>query len=184
MASAKTPNLPRSAGLPDAKFARQILWCVPLTRVFRALPLNPEARLDIVDVGFVADATLALLNCPTRRSDCYHLSAGDAASVLIADMSECVDRYYDRKTPLKLIRPESWTKTIHREFVLSDRRRKIFRSLKHYFPFFNMDVVYENRRLRDDLGHDLPAMVSPIDYFESLLPLIPNKAALREAMVP
>ena len=64
------PTIVLSAGLPDAKFARQILWCVPLTKVFRALPLNPDARLDIVDVGFVADATVALMESARRRSDC------------------------------------------------------------------------------------------------------------------
>jgi thioester reductase-like protein len=52
------PTIVLSAGLPDAHFARQILWCVPLTRIFRALPIDPAARLDLVDVAFVAEATL------------------------------------------------------------------------------------------------------------------------------
>src|SRR5262249_55277986 len=66
------PTIVLSAGLPDAGFAKQILWCVPLTRCFRALPVDPAARLDLVDVGFVADPTLALPRPPDRRFRWHH----------------------------------------------------------------------------------------------------------------
>ncbi len=37
------PTIVLSAGLPDPVFARQILWCAPLTRAFGALPLTRTA---------------------------------------------------------------------------------------------------------------------------------------------
>src|SRR5262249_30566000 len=50
------PTIVLSGGLPDPRFARQILWCAPLGRVFRALPVDPAGRIDVVDVEFVAEA--------------------------------------------------------------------------------------------------------------------------------
>ena len=146
--------------------------------------MNPTLSRSGGNRGFVADASLALLRCPVRKHDCYHLSAGLSGAVYLSDLSECTNRYYERKWPLELIRPEDWTKALHRKHVSSDLRRKMFRSLKHYFPFFNMNVVYDDNRLRSDLGLLMPELKSSLDYLDSLLPLIPNKAALREAMVP
>ena len=92
------PTIVLSAGLPDPVFARQILWCAPLGRVFRALPINPDSRLDIVDVGFVADATLRLLESEGRRFGCYHLSAGSAGCLTVGELSRAVverSSFYD-----------------------------------------------------------------------------------------
>ena len=81
------PTIVLSAGLPDPVFARQILWFAPLTRAFAALTAsNRASRLDIVDVGFVAEATLRLLECPTRKHDCYHLSAGSAQCLRVGEV--------------------------------------------------------------------------------------------------
>src|SRR5260221_2694840 len=68
------PTIVLSAGLSNLRFASQILWCMPVTRLFRALPLDADARIDLVDVSFVAQATTALLKKTHRRYDCYHLS--------------------------------------------------------------------------------------------------------------
>src|SRR5207247_858656 len=60
------PTIVLSAGLPDQKFARNILWFVPLVRKFDCLPADPDSRLDIVPVSFVADATVDLLRKASR----------------------------------------------------------------------------------------------------------------------
>jgi nucleoside-diphosphate-sugar epimerase len=178
------PTIVLSAGLSDPAFARQILWFAPLTRAFGALPINPAARLDIVDVGFVAEATLRLLECPTRTHDCYHLSAGPAGCLTVQDLNGVVATVNKRTSPLRLIPPGEWTRTMYRQFVDTPLRRRVFRSLRHYLPFLNMDVVYDDARLRETVPNcELPVR-RPVEYLPELLGLIQQKAALREACLP
>ena len=178
------PTIVLSAGLPDPVFARQILWFAPLTRTFSALPVDPDARLDIVDVGFVAEATLRLLECTNRQHDCYHLSAGTERCVTVGALREIVAAANGRRTPLSLIPPAEWTRTIHREAVNSPLRRRVFRSLRHYLPFLNMDVVYDDARLREVVSADELPVLPPSAYMADLLGLIRQKAALQEACLP
>lgn len=178
------PTIVLSAGLPDPVFARQILWFAPLTRAFAALPVDPAARLDVVDVGFVAEATVRLLECPARAHDCYHLSAGEAGCVTVGDLREVVADANGRRSPLLLVPPAEWTRAHHREFVNTPLRRRVFRSLRHYLPFLNMNVVYDDARLRAAApAADLPIR-PPAEYLSGLLGLIRQKAALKEACLP
>jgi len=178
------PTIVLGAGLPDPDFAKQILWCVPLTRCFRGLPLAPAARMDLVDVGFVADAALELLRYPARRWDCYHLSAGPASADTVGRLRDVVDRIYRRKRSLELLRPDEWTAARHREFVRTPLQRRVFRSLRHYLPFLNMDVTYDDARLRAELGDVLPPLKPSAEYLPELVRLIRPRAALREAALP
>jgi nucleoside-diphosphate-sugar epimerase len=178
------PTIVLSAGLPDPAFARQILWFAPLTRTFGALPIDPAARLDIVDVDFVAEATLRLLECGARRHDCYHLSAGPSACITAGELGEVVARANGRKSPLRLVPPERWARALHREFVNTPLRKRVFRSLRHYLPFLNMDVIYDDARLREVVpAGELPVR-PPEEYLAGLLGLIRQKAALKEACLP
>ncbi len=178
------PTIVLSAGLPDPVFARQILWFAPLTRAFAALPLDPHARLDIVDVGFVAEAALRLLEHPQRAHDCYHLSAGANGCVTIDALREMVTRASNRRTPLRLVPPPEWTRALHRQFVDTPRRRQVFQSLRHYLPFLNMDVVYDDARLREVVSTAELPVQPPAKYVPELLSLIRPKAALEEACLP
>jgi nucleoside-diphosphate-sugar epimerase len=178
------PTIVLGPGLPDPDFAKQILWCVPLTRCFGGLPIDPAARLDIVDVGYVAEATLALARHPARRFDCYHLSAGEAGAVTVGELNVVVGRHYRRKRPLNLFAPTEWSRARHREFVTTPLQRRVFRALRHYLPFLNMDVVYDNARLRADLGTAYPPVRPAAEYLPELLRLIRQRAALREAALP
>jgi thioester reductase-like protein len=177
------PTIVLSAGLPDTGFAKQILWCVPLTRCFRALPVDENSRVDLVDVGFVAEAALALLRHPGRHFDCYHLSAGNNAST-IGSMREVVNEYYNRKQPTLAIPPAEWTPSAHRKYVVTQMQKHLFRSLRYYLPFLNMDVVYDDSRLRSELGESAPPVRSPEEYLAGLLRLIRQQAALAEAALP
>jgi nucleoside-diphosphate-sugar epimerase len=178
------PTIVLSAGLADPVFARQILWCVPLSRVFRALPVDPAAMVDLVDVGFVADATVALLEHPTRAHDCYHLSAGPAGAASIGELAQVVNHHYRRRSPLRLSAPAGWSRADYRTCMSTPLQRRIFSSLRLYLPFLNMNVVFDNDRLRADLGEQMPVLQSPHDYLGELVELIGTKAALREAVLP
>jgi hypothetical protein len=132
----------------------------------------------------IVAATLELLRRPARRHDCYHLSAGPAGAVTVDRLREVVDRLYRRKRPLRLVPPAAWTRAHLREYVRTPLQRRVFRSLRHYLPFLNMDVTYDDARLRAELGDVLPPLKPSAEYLPELVRLIRPRAALREAALP
>lgn len=178
------PSIVFSAGLCDRKFARSILWFVPLLEAFEALPIDPEARIDAVPVRFVVDSILRLLSSQSRRYNCYHISAGPQAAVTTGQLSEFTDRFYQRSRALELIRPKDWTEATHRRFVRTRLQRRAFARLRYYLPFLNMDVVYDNTRLRADVG-GCGSHVEPLtNYLGELLGFITFEEALLESKDP
>ena len=122
------------------------------------------------------------MQCP-RRFDCYHISAGPSGAVTIGELRVVFHAFYCRRQLLRLVPPAEWTPAVHRKAVRTPLQRRLFRSLRYYLPFLNMDVVFDDARLRADLGETLA--VRPVcDYFADLLGLIRPKAALREAALP
>jgi thioester reductase-like protein len=178
------PTIVLSAGLPDSQFARQILWSMPISRVFEALPLNPDSRIDIVDVNYVAESSLRLLRKSMRAHDCYHLSAGTSHAISARELTSLVDRHYRRKTPLQFVPPSEWTRAVHKTYVRTKLQRRLYSSLRYYLPFVTMDVVYDDLRLRRELGDDLPRVRPVGEYLCDLLKLIATRAALQEAAMP
>jgi thioester reductase-like protein len=178
------PTIVFSAGLPDADFAQHILWFVPLARVFNCIPLDPASRLDLVPVSYVTDATIDLLRKPDRKYDCYHLSAGEHCCARIGELNDFVNRFYRRKRPLQLVTPDAWTKELYRTHVSSPRQRKVFFGLRYYLPFLNMDVVYDNGRLQEELGDQSPRITPMKEYMGDLLKLIKSRRALQEVAKP
>jgi len=178
------PTVVLGAGLPDPKFARQILWFVPATRFFRALPIDPSSRFDVVDVGYVADAALALMSAENRFHLCYHLSAGRDCSIPVGEFSKIVDAHLRRDEPLELIPPSEWTRADIRRNVRTNLQKKLFKSIRYYLPFLNMDVVYDNARLRSELGSMCPTVRPVESYITDLLRYIRTSTAVKEAAMP
>jgi nucleoside-diphosphate-sugar epimerase len=178
------PSIVLSAGMSDSAFAKSILWCVPLSRLFPCLPLDPAARVDVVDVAFVAEATIRLLKKARREHSCYHISAGEQNATTLGEVVDFVNRFYKRRSPLHLVPPRQWTRRHTREHIRSDLQRHVFSTLRHYLPFISMDVVYDDSRLRREL-HGQPLSVQPLlHYLGDLLKLIKPKKALQEAQCP
>ena len=69
---------------------------------------------------------------------------------------------------------------MHRAYVKTSDQRKIFAMLRHYLPFLNMDVAYDNTRLMTDLGPMAPAVAPLPSYLGDLLAMIPLEAVLAE----
>jgi thioester reductase-like protein len=178
------PTIVLSAGLPDADFARQILWFIPLARRFAALPLDPDSRVDVVPVSYVAEATLALLRKSGRRHDCYHLSAGASHSLPLRAYCEQILAFYQNRRAVELVPPSAWTPELTRACIRTPRMRKVFYGLQYYLPFLNMDVVFDNTRLFEDLGRDFPSLPLPTSYLDELLGQISVSKALQETAIP
>ncbi len=178
------PTIVLSAQMPDPAFARSILWFIPLLRKFDCLPVDPESRLDVVPVSFVADMTVRLLQKADRRWDCYHLSAGESDATVIGEANEFLNEYYNRRRPLQLIAPSEWTSELERQYISSPLQRRIFFAMSYYLPFLNMNVVWDNRRLRDELGGDSLAIMPVRSYLGRMLEQISAEDALRETAAP
>jgi len=178
------PSIVFSAGLPDAKFARAILWFVPLLNDLDAAPIDPASRLDTVPVASVVDWTIRLLQLPKRQHNCYHLSAGPAYSLTCNQIVDFLTMHYKREKPLELIPPGKWTRELHRRYIRTPQQRVTFSMLRHYLPFLNMNVVYDNSRLVADLGEDAVRIPPFTSYMGELLTMIPHEAAMAEAFNP
>ena len=61
---------------------------------------------------------------------------------------------------------------------------KIFFGMRFYLPFLNMNVTYDNRRLREELGADCPRLPPLSEYLGSLLDLITMGQAVGELALP
>ena len=166
------PSVVLSAGVPDAAFARAILQFVPLLSELDAVPINPAGRPDAVPVQFVVDSIIRLLQLPRLRYDCYHISAGEEGAATFGQLTPIVDRFYGRALPLRLIPLAQWTRDVHRNYIRTPEQRRIFASLRNYLPFLNMNVLYDNTRLRAELGDRFPECPPLTSYLEELLDLI------------
>lgn len=156
------PSITVSAGIRDQAFAGAMLWFLPLLEQLDAVPIDPGGCLDVVTVAFVAKAIAAIIEADHLPHDCYHLSAGREALPLLR-AARFLDEFYGRVRPLELVPPSQWTREMHRRFIGTPEQRKTFSALKHYLPFLNMNVSFDNRRLKELLGENMP----PIEPFES-----------------
>lgn len=163
------PSVVLSAGLNDPHFARAILQFVPMLNEFDALPIDPVARPDVVPVQFVVDSIIRLLQKPALRHDTYHVSCGEQHAESVETLRPIVERYFRRTQPWKLFSLKQWTRDLHRMYVRTPEQRKIFHALRNYLPFLNMNVLFDNTRLRAELGDRFPALPRLSEYLGGLL---------------
>jgi thioester reductase-like protein len=135
-----------------------------------ALPARREAPVDVVSVDYVADAIFKLAQAPEAEGSTYHLTAGPATTN-VAEVVELATRRFSRRAPW-LVAPWLYRRLVHPVLVHATRdgrrRRALERSMA-YFPYFAMDVTYDDRRARAALA---PAGIrpSPLErYFDRLV---------------
>jgi nucleoside-diphosphate-sugar epimerase len=178
------PSIVLSRGLPDAKFARQILWVAPLFKEFDCLPIDPQAKIDVVPVSYVVEGTLRLVAQPERKYDCYHLSAGRDYALPVGKLTEMISRHYGKNPPLRNVREEEWSEELASRFVATPAQRKYFFALRYYLPFLNMDVVFDNQRLKDEADLTELGLTPPTDYLPELLDMVSLESAVEESQNP
>jgi hypothetical protein len=94
-----------------------------------------------------------------------------------------LDRFYKRPDPLRLIPPSEWTQETHRHCLGAAHQRKLFSTFRYYLPFLNMDVVYDNARLRAKLGSRFPEITPVTEYASDLLNLVSSDSGNGKALV-
>ena len=168
------PSIVLSRGVSDRTMARSILWAVPIMGELGDVPIDPETRIDIVPVDFVARAIARLAAKPGLAHTVYHISAGEGAHSFTELRAHVI-----RDNPaLDRIR------ALGRDARFSDRaRERLMRPLDAYLPFMNANVRYANDRLGAELGID-GSPVSSLSYVPELVGLISRREAFDEMQRP
>lgn len=118
-----------------------------------ALPLYPEARLDIVNADWASDVMAELILAPAPAHDTYHLSAGAAAQTT-AEIARAVSAPAGR--PARFVTPLA--RPFKAALDLAHRRRSSRAEpataalLKTFLPDITGGTVFDNTRAVRALG--------------------------------
>ena len=133
-----------------------------------ALPARRSAPVDVVPVDYVADAVFELAREPVNGASTYHLVAGEQATS-VGRLIELSAQVVGQREPV-VIPPGVFKRVVYPVLVrTSDRLRQGLERTRVFFPYFAMEVSYENGHARDRLE---PAgiAVPPIEsYFRNLV---------------
>jgi thioester reductase-like protein len=136
---------------------------------YPALPARRSAPVDVVSVDYVADAVFALGQAPGGDGHAYHLTAGSQAASVGELIDMAADRF-ERPAP-RTLRPALYRRVVHPLLVRTggERRRRLLRRSETFFPYFAMDVTYDDRHARSLLE---PRGIRPAPltaYFDRLV---------------
>jgi thioester reductase-like protein len=133
-----------------------------------ALPARRPAPVDVVPVDYVADAVFELSRRPVEGCPTYHLVAGRRATTVGRLIELTVDRL-GRREPV-VIHPTLFRRLVYPLLVRSRPKAKHgLERTKVYFPYFAVDVTYDDehaRRRLEPAGVEVPPIES---YFDRLL---------------
>jgi long-chain acyl-CoA synthetase len=133
-----------------------------------AVPARRSAPVDVVPVDYVADAVFELTQDPANGTSTYHLVAGPRATS-VGRLIELSSSAVGQRAPV-VIPPGLFRRVMYPVLVrTSDRLRQGLERTKVFFPYFAMEVSYENPRARGRLepaGIEVPPIES---YFSRLV---------------
>lgn len=136
---------------------------------YPALPARTDTPVDAVPVDYVADGIFELTEQPSESGEVHHLVAGERATT-VGRLAERAGRYFGRRPP-RLLPPKLYRLAIHPLLVAVSRgrRRRALRGTEALFPYFSMQVHFDDRRSRarlEPVGIRAPRLES---YFDRLL---------------
>lgn len=166
----------------DSRTGKTGAWKVlywPLKVIARgllpAVPYDPECRLDIVPVDFVADAILALANDPATLGGTFHLAAGPSRDANMADFMAAVFRKLGRRPPLR-VRPMAWRKVVRPALARlpSKKLRRTLRTGLAYRPYLELRLRFDTTEADRALSRTSVRCPAVLEYIDTII-----EAALR-----
>jgi nucleoside-diphosphate-sugar epimerase len=118
--------------------------------LFEQVPALPEGRVDVVPVDYVADGIAKLIDVDATGT--FNLVAG-AEAAYVEDLSEMACTHFDRPRP-------PYAQTGGSAGAAADQHGAV------YLPYFDMEVVFDDRNTREHLGLVAPPLAS---YFDTLM---------------
>ena len=136
---------------------------------YSILPGRSGAVVDIVTVDHLADAILALTAEPRAKGRTFHIVGGDQATTL-GELVRLASHRFQRPPP-RLLPLGIYRSLVHPVLIRRGDpgvRRRLRRS-EVYFPYFSLDLRFDDREARELLA-GLGIGATPItDYFDALI---------------
>jgi long-chain acyl-CoA synthetase len=133
-----------------------------------ALPARRSAPVDVVPVDYVADAVFELASEPVNGASTYHLVAGDQATS-VGRLIELSAQIVGQREPV-VIPPRLFKRVVYPVLVrTSDSLRQGLERTRVFFPYFAMDVSYDDAHARGRLEPAGIAAPSIESYFRQLV---------------
>jgi nucleoside-diphosphate-sugar epimerase len=133
------------------------------------MPGRDDGVLDIVTVDYVADAIIALAASPAAEGGTFQIVAGDQATT-VGELSRLAARRFNRRRP-RLVSPRLYRAVLHRLMLAcaGPARRRRLKATETYFPYFALDLRFDDRRARELLER-LGVRATPITRcFDTLM---------------
>jgi long-chain acyl-CoA synthetase len=124
--------------------------------LFASVPARPEALVDVVPVDYVADALVQLLE-DTSASGVVNLVSGHDACT-VDDLVGMTASAFDKERPPVVPPGSTGTGSAH-----ADDQAAV------YFPYFDMDMVFDDSHARELFGPAGIACPHLSDYFPRLI---------------
>lgn len=165
-------------GSKDRKQAKLFLWALIAMSQLPFIRVRRESLVDMVTVDFVTKATMRLIaKFPRLKYDCYHLTGGVENSASCGEIFDLACATSSRQTLPEMVPAEAWTPE-HEKELRARGFGPIWDSLQVYLPFLEMNCVYDNSRLKEELGDDFPTCLKFTGYMNEMLAMIdPNLVA-------
>ena len=176
------PSITMARGSGDRKHARLFLWSLGAMVQLPYVPVRKDSRIDIVPLDFVVKSTMRLMaKGDTLKHKCYHLTAGEIAAVTADEIHAAACKAGNVKGP-KLIPPNEWSEK-HMRKIQELELGTLYEALLLYLPFINLNLVYDNTRLMEELGENLPPLPKFNQYVGGMLHImapdqVPSQALL------
>jgi long-chain acyl-CoA synthetase len=136
---------------------------------YPVMPGRRGAVVDIVTVDHLADAILALAAAPAAAGGTFHVVGGGHATTL-GELALLASESFDRRQP-RFLPPWIYRAFVHPVLVRrgNPRVRRRLKQSEVYFPYFSLDLRFDDRDARallDPLG----IQATPIrGYFDALV---------------
>jgi long-chain acyl-CoA synthetase len=131
----------------------------------KVLPGDPEARLDLVPVDYVAAAAYSIASTGASTGQCYHLAAGPDASVRLAELQDLTSFHFAKKR-FQIIPPEEFRSLVAaRRPAMTEEERDMMDEVLLYLPYLAGEPAFDTSNARRATGLTVPRVES---YFKTM----------------
>lgn len=161
----------------DSKTGKTGAWKVlywPLKVIARGflpvIPYDPECRLDVVPVDFVADGILALARDSATLGQTFHLTAGPQRDATMADFTRVVFAKLGRRPPLR-VRPSAWRGVVRPMLVRlpSKTLRRTLTTGLAYRPYLELRLRFDTTQADQALAGLGVRCPSVLEYIDTII---------------
>ncbi len=137
---------------------------------YAIIPSRAQAPVDIVPVDYVSAGVVHLAMLPEAEGATFHLTAAPHTTTA-GEIAELASSFFERPPP-RFVEPAIYKHALHPLLtrVIPDRRmRRALKRSELFFPYFNADVRFDNRRARVALKPAGIELAPLRDYFDALM---------------